>query len=102
MEVHVADNNPIDDRALDSLSVVPQAGNAGGSKDARQDAGQDKSINKRLQKDPSNEDAKLDEGLDESMDASDPISSTIPGRKDDPPASSGFDAAAEAERQRDA
>ncbi|WP_019515745.1 hypothetical protein [Sphingomonas sp. Mn802worker] len=101
----MSDNNPIDDRALDSMSVAPdgtQAGNAGGSKDARQDAGQDKMINKRLQKDPSNEDAKLDEGLDESMDASDPISATIPGRKDEPPASSGFDAAAEAERQRDA
>jgi hypothetical protein len=102
MEVQVAEENPIDDRALDSLSVAPTAGNAGGSKDPRQDAGQDESITRRLEKDPTNEDAKLDQGLDESMDASDPISSTLPGHNGEPPASSGFDAAEEAERQRDA
>jgi hypothetical protein len=94
-------DSPIDDRALDSLSVAPEAGNAGGAKDPRQDAGQDKSISKRLQKDPANADARLDEGLDESMDASDPVSATQPGRNDPAP-SSGFDAAEEAERQRDA
>jgi len=67
-----------------------------------QDAGQDKSIEKRLEKNPGNEDAKLDRGLDESMDASDPPSATQPGDKGEPPKSSGFDEAAEAERQQDA
>lgn len=91
----------IDDRALDSLSVAPDAGNAGGAKDPRQDAGQDRSIEKRLQKHPNSDDAKVDAGLDESMDASDPVSATQPGRSEPAP-SSGFDEAAEAERQRDA
>ncbi len=95
-------DQPIDERALDSLSVAPTAGNAGGSKDPRQDAGQDKSIAKRLEKHPESSDARLDAGLDESMDASDPPSSTQPGDRRDPPASSGFNAAEEAERQRDA
>ena len=89
-------DTPIDDRALDSLSVAP-AEPAG--RDPRQDAGQDKAINKRLQKNPASEDAKLDAGLDESMDASDPPSSTQPERTGPAP-SSGFDAAEEAERQR--
>jgi len=93
--------SPIDDRALDSMSVVPDAGNAGGSKDARQDAGQDRSIEKRLAKHPGSDDARLDAGLDETMDASDPVSITQPGRSEPAP-SSGFDAAEEAERQRDA
>jgi hypothetical protein len=65
------------------------------------DAGSDKSIEKRLRKDPSNEDAQLDRGLDESMDASDPPSATQPGDSGEPPKSSGFDEAAEAERQQD-
>lgn len=91
----------IDERALDSLSVAPEAGNAGGTKDSRQDAGQDRSIDKRLSKHPDSADARLDEGLDETMDASDPVSITQPGRSDPAP-SSGFDAAEEAERQRDA
>ena len=95
----MADNNPIDDRALDSLSVAPQAGNAGGSKDARQDAGQDKSINKRLEKNPGSADARLDAGLDESMDASDPPSLTQPGHDHDPAPSSGYDEDAERDRQ---
>lgn len=69
--------------------------------DPRQDAGRDKSIEKRLKKDPENEDAKLDRGLDESMDASDPPSATQPGTGSEPPKSSGFDEAAEAERQQD-
>ncbi|MEH3048512.1 hypothetical protein [Sphingomonas adhaesiva] len=72
---------PIDDKALDSLSVAPAAG----------DAGQDPSLG---------EDS-LDEALDESMDASDPPAVTQPGRSEPAP-SSGFDAAEEAERQRDA
>ena len=93
---------PIDQRALDSLSVAPEAGNAGGTKDPRQDAGQDKSISRRLEDDPENSDARLDAGLDESMDASDPPASTQPVHRNDPAPSSGYDAAAEAERQRDA
>jgi len=70
--------------------------------DPRQQAGQDKSIEKRLRKDPENEAAQLDRGLDESMDASDPPSATQPGDSGEPPKSSGFDEAAEAERQQDA
>ena len=65
----------------------------------RQDAGQDTSIEKRLKKDPENAQAQLDRGLDESMDASDPPSVTQPGDSREPPKSSGFDEAAEAERQ---
>ena len=42
-----------------------------------------------------------DHGLDESMDASDPPSATQPGSSGEPPKSSGFDEAAEAERQQD-
>lgn len=71
------------------------------AQDPRQTAGQDKSIEKRLKKDPQNEDAQLDRGLDESMDASDPPSATQPGNSGEPPKSSGFDEAAEAERQQD-
>ncbi|MEO5938513.1 MAG: hypothetical protein ABIQ43_05830 [Sphingomonas sp.] len=67
-----------------------------------QDAGRDKSIEKRLKKNPENPEAQLDRGLDESMDASDPPSATQPGSSGEPPKSSGFDEAAEAERQQDA
>jgi hypothetical protein len=67
----------------------------------QQDAGRDTSIEKRLKKDPENEDAQLDRGLDESMDASDPPSATQPGTSGEPPKSSGYDEAAEAERQQD-
>jgi hypothetical protein len=81
------------DRQADSAEHVAQ--------DPRQDAGQDQSIQKRLDKDPENQDAQLDRGLDESMDASDPPSATQPGDKGEPPKSSGFDEAAEAERQQD-
>lgn len=63
------------------------------------DAGSDRSIEKRLKKDPRDEDAQLDRGLDESMDASDPPSAAHPGDSGEPPESSGFDEAAEAERQ---
>jgi hypothetical protein len=90
----------IDDRALDSLSVAP-AKDDGASQKPRQDAGQDSEIKQRLENDPQDSDAKLDTGLDESMDASDPPAITTPGR-DQPAPSSGFDAAAEAERQQDA
>ena len=81
------------DRQGDSAEHIAQ--------DPRQDAGQDKSIQKRLDKDPENQDAQLDRGLDESMDASDPPSATQPGDKGEPPKSSGFAEAAEAERQQD-
>ena len=87
------DTNPIDQSALDGLSVAPNAGNQ--ERDPRQDAGQDRSIAKRLQRDPENVDAKLDNGLDESMDASDPPASTQPTDNSEPPASSGYDAEAE-------
>lgn len=87
------------------MSDHPTTNDAGGddrvAQDPRQQAGQDKSIEKRLKKDPQNEDAQLDRGLDESMDASDPPSATQPGTSGEPPKSSGFDEAAEAERQQD-
>lgn len=92
----------IDEKALDSLSVAPDANDVDAAKSERKDAGQDKSLGKRLQKNPDSSDARLDVGLDESMDASDPPSSTQPVHSNQPPKSSGFDAAAEAERQRDA
>ncbi|MBN8806950.1 MAG: hypothetical protein J0I47_01735 [Sphingomonas sp.] len=106
-------NSGIDEKAIDSLSVAPGGDKdtdtktsggdeAGGASDPRQQAGQDKSIEKRLRRDPENPDAQLDRGLDESMDASDPPSATQPGDKGEPPKSSGYDEAAEAERQQDA
>ena len=79
--------SPIDDKALDSLSVAPDERPA---HDERQQAGQDRSIAKRLEKHPESRDAKLDEALDESMDASDPPSTTQPGRSDEPAPSSGY------------
>ena len=66
------------------------------------DAGADKSIEKRLQKNPESKDARLDRALDESMDASDPPASTQPVHSHEPPKSSGYDEAAEQERQQDA
>jgi len=88
-----APNSGIDERALDSLSVAPNASNQ--DRDARQDAGQDASINQRLEDDPEDSDARLDAGLDESMDASDPPAVTQPGKGQDPAASSGYDEEAE-------
>jgi len=79
----------IDQRALDSLSVAPNAGNQ--ERDPRQDAGQDKSITRRLEKNPDSDQAQLDNALDESMDASDPPSNTQPARSSEPAPSSGFD-----------
>jgi hypothetical protein len=95
------DDNMIDGKALDGLSVAPPDPDAGDDdathiRDPRQDAGQDKSIAERLQRDPENQEARLDAGLDESMDASDPPASTQPVHNTAPPESSGFDAAAEA------
>ncbi|MBJ6121557.1 hypothetical protein [Sphingomonas mollis] len=92
--------NTIDDRALDSLSVAPD--DSSGGRDPRQDAGQDKSIAKRLQKNPDSVDARLDNGLDETMDGSDPVSISEPNGGGEPAPSSGYDEAAEQERQRDA
>ena len=90
----------INEAASDGMSVAPDAPNAGNQeRDPRQDAGQDESIQRRLEKDPENQQAQLDNGLDESMDASDPISATRPGSSAEPPASSGYDAEAEADRQ---
>ena len=83
----------IDQAALDSLSVAPNAGNQ--ERDPRQDAGRDKSITRRLEKNPDSADARLDNGLDESMDASDPIASTAPVHNHGPAASSGYDEEAE-------
>jgi hypothetical protein len=88
-----SDAGPIDQDALDSMSVAPNAGNQ--ERDPRQDAGQDESITRRLEKNPENPDARLDAALDESMDASDPPASTQPVHSNEPPASSGYDAEAE-------
>jgi hypothetical protein len=91
--------NGIDDRALDSMSVAPNAGNQ--ERDERQDAGRDKSIAKRLEKNPDSADARLDAGLDESMDASDPPASVQPVHSNAPAASSGYDEEAERKLQQD-
>lgn len=63
------------------------------------DAGTDRSIEKRLQRDPESKEARLDRALDESMDASDPPASTQPVHHHEPPASSGYDEAAEKARR---
>ena len=100
-----------DDKPLDTLSVAPDAPNAGNQeRNPRQDAGQDESITRRLERDPEGRhsalvgdhdpestEARLDNGLDESMDASDPISLTQPAQNDGPAASSGYDEEAERE-----
>jgi len=88
-----APDTGIDERALDSLSVAPNASNQ--DRDPRQDAGQDAAINQRLEEDPADSDARLDAGLDESMDASDPPASTQPVHNHGPADSSGFDEDAE-------
>lgn len=90
----------IDDRALDSLSVAPDATDErpDGRGDPRQDAGQDKSITKRLQKNPDSVDARLDNGLDETMDGSDPVSISEPNGSSEPAPSSGYDEDAERNR----
>lgn len=59
------------------------------------DAGTDESITERLTRNPENKEARLDRALDESMDASDPPASTQPVHNHEPPASSGYDEAAE-------
>ena len=93
------DDNPIDQKALDSLSVAPDAPNMVDGEpaihDPRQEAGQDRSIAKRLERNPESPEARLDNALDESMDASDPPSSTQPVHNNEPAASSGYDEEAE-------
>ena len=54
----------------------------------------------KLKRNPGDEDAKLDVALDESFPTSDAPSNTQPGKGKDPPPSSGYDAEAEAARQR--
>jgi hypothetical protein len=85
----------IDDRALDSLSVAPEAPDAKSGEAKSGDAGGDKSIARRLEKNPESKDARLDAALDESMDASDPPSGTQPVHTHAPAASSGYDEEAE-------
>ena len=99
---------PIADEALDSLPVAPGEPEAGDPAEnehihhPRQNAGQDSSIAERLERNPQSQEARLDTALDESMDASDPPSSTQPVHSTEPAPSSGYDAAAEAERAKDA
>ena len=96
----MADANPIDDKALDSLSVAPAAPTGQGDDGtARSDAGQDTDITDRLKRNPESKEARLDTALDESMDASDPPASTQPIHHHEAPASSGYDADAEAKRR---
>lgn len=91
--------SPIDQAALDSLSVAPPEPEAVPSQHPGQSAGQDVSIAERLRRDPASADAKLDCGLDESMDASDPPATSQPGRGNSPAPSTGFDQAAEDARR---
>lgn len=93
------DVKPIDDEALEGLSVAPPDPEEKHAHHPRQDAGQDKSIAERMARDPSNSDARLDAGLDESMDASDPPASSQPVHRSGPAPSSGYDEAAEKARQ---
>ena len=96
----MADPNPIDDKALDSLSVAPaEANDKDDDGTARSDAGQDKDITARLKRNPESKEARLVTALDESMDASDPPASTQPVHHHEAPASSGYDADAEAKRR---
>jgi hypothetical protein len=96
----MTEHNKTIEPALDRMPVVP-----GDPEEAehihhpRQDAGQDASIAKRLEKNPESEEARLDNALDESMDASDPPAATQPVHHHEAPASSGYDAEAEARRK---
>jgi len=84
----------------DTMSVAPD-GNED-DRGQRKDAGQDESIAERLNRNPESKEARLDRALDESMDASDPPASTQPVHNHGPAPSSGYDEAAEKERQNDA
>jgi len=84
--------NPIDQKALDSLAVAPGDPEENQAiHHPRQEAGQDASIAERLERNPESKEARLDAALDESMDASDPPSSTQPVHNQEPPESSGYD-----------
>ncbi len=95
------ENNGIDDKAIDSLSVAPDGSESAGHRShGRGDAGGDTGIAGRMASDPDDGEARLDRGLDESMDASDPPASTQPVHSTQPAPSSGYDPVAEASRQR--
>lgn len=68
-------------------------------KSSKGDAGSDESISERLEKNPESKQARLDRALDESMDASDPPSGTQPVHNHGPAPSSGYDEAAERDRE---
>jgi hypothetical protein len=98
----MTEENKTIDPALDRMSVAPgDPEEATHIQHPRQDAGQDESIAKRLEKNPESPEARLDNALDESMDASDPPAATQPVHPQEAPASSGYDAEAEAKRKRD-
>jgi hypothetical protein len=89
------------DKAIDRPAAAPgEPEEAQHIHHPRQDAGQDESIAERLEKNPGSEEARLDNALDESMDASDPPAATQPVHHHQPPASSGYDAEAEARRKK--
>lgn len=90
----------ITDSIDQSISVNPGEPTQGATQP--KDAGADASIAERLERNPESKEARLDRALDESMDASDPPSSTQPVHSHDPAPSSGYDEAAEKERQQDA
>ncbi len=92
----MADRNPSDDQALDSLGIAPPEPV---DKTPNCDAGQDEAITRRLERNPESTEARLDTALDESMDASDPPSSTQPVHNHEPAPSSGYDAEAEKQRK---
>ena len=91
-------DQPVDQAALDSLSVAP--GDPAEENEhihhPRQNAGQDTSIAERLERNPESTEARLDTALDESMDASDPPSTPQPVHSTEPAPASGYAADAEA------
>jgi len=96
----MSDHSKTIDPTLDRMSVAPgYPEEAEHIHHPRQDAGQDESITRRLEKNPESQEAQLDNALDESMDASDPPAATQPVHPQEPPASSGYDAEAEARRK---
>ena len=100
-QTHATDGQPIDQQALDGLSVAPPP-----EEDAETQRratpeireAMDASDSKGLRANPSDDGHKLDIALDESFPTSDAPSNTQPGKGKDPAPSSGYDAAAEAER----
>lgn len=89
-----------EDKAIDHAAAAAGDREEGGDiQHPRQAAGQDESIAERLEKNPDSAEAQLDNALDESMDASDPPAATQPVHHHRPPASSGYDAEAEAKRK---